>query len=106
MPFAPTSILTFTFITLLIATTLVRIWLASRHITHVQANRNQVPTAFVENITLDAHQKAADYSTAKTKLVINESVVQALLLAALTLGGGLQWIDDVWRNWLPTQSSC
>ncbi len=103
MPFAPTSILTFTFITLLIATTLVRIWLASRHITHVQANRNQVPTAFVENITLDAHQKAADYSTAKTKLVINESVVQALLLAALTLGGGLQWIDDVWRNWLPTQ---
>jgi len=103
MPFAPTSILTCTFITLLIATTLVRIWLASRHITHVQANRNQVPTAFVENIALDAHQKAADYSTAKTKLVINESVVQALLLAALTLGGGLQWIDDVWRNWLPTQ---
>ena len=103
MPFAPTSILTFTFVTLLLATTLVRIWLARRHINHVTANRGQVPAAFKDNIALDAHQKAADYSAAKTRLVITESVVQALLLAALTLGGGLQLIDDVWRNLLPTQ---
>jgi STE24 endopeptidase len=103
MPFAPTSILTFTFISLLAATTLVRIWLARRHIAHVQSNRNQVPAAFKENIALDAHQKAADYATAKTKLVITEAIVQALLLAALTLGGGLQWIDDIWRNLLATQ---
>ncbi len=103
MPFAPTSILTYTFIGLLVATTLVRIWLARRHIAHVQANRNQVPVAFKDNIALDAHQKAADYSTAKTKLVITETVVQALLLVSLTLGGGLQWIDDIWRNILSTQ---
>ena len=103
MPFEPTSTLTYTFVSLLVATTLVRIWLARRHIAHVQANRNQVPVAFKDNIALDAHQKAADYSTAKTKLVITETVVQALLLAALTLGGGLQWIDDIWRNMLPTQ---
>jgi len=103
MPFAPTLILTYTFVSLLVATTLVRIWLARRHVTHVQANRNQVPAAFKDSIALDAHQKAADYSTAKTKLVIIETVVQALLLAALTLGGGLQWIDDIWRNILPTQ---
>ncbi len=103
MPFAPTTILTLTFATLLIATTLVRIWLARRHIAHMQANRNHVPAAFKENIALDAHQKAADYSTAKTKLVITESLVQALLLAALTVGGGLQWIDEIWRNLLPTQ---
>ena len=103
MPFAPTSILTYTFVSLLVATTLVRIWLARRHVAHVQANRNQVPVAFKDSIALDAHQKAADYSTAKTKLVITETVVQALLLAALTLGGGLQWIDDIWRNMLPSQ---
>jgi STE24 endopeptidase len=103
MPFAPTSILTYTFISLLVATTLVRIWLARRHIVHVQANRNQVPVAFKDNIALDAHQKAADYSTDKTKLIITETVVQALLLTILTLGGGLQWIDDIWRNVLPTQ---
>jgi STE24 endopeptidase len=103
MPFAPTTILTITFVSLLIATTLVRIWLARRHIDYVQANRGQVPAAFKENIALDAHQKAADYSTAKTKLVIIEAAVQALLLAALTLGGGLQLIDNIWRNILPTQ---
>jgi STE24 endopeptidase len=103
MPFAPTSLFTTTFITLLIATTLVRIWLARRHIAHMQSNRGQVPAAFKENITLDAHQKAADYSTAKIKLSITETVIQGLLLAALTLGGGLQWIDDIWRNILPNQ---
>ena len=92
------STLTFIFIGLLILTTTTRLWLGSRQISHVQANRTQVPTAFADNISLEAHQKAADYSSAKTKLVLIEAVVQALLLAALTIGGGLQWIDDAWRN--------
>jgi len=103
MSFASTSILTFTFVTLLVATTTIRIWLARRHIAYMQANRGQVPAAFKDNIALDAHQKAADYSSAKTKLVIIEAVIQAFLLAALTLGGGLQLIDDFWRSILPTQ---
>ncbi|MDP3819748.1 MAG: M48 family metallopeptidase [Methylotenera sp.] len=97
------SVLTFTFIFLLITTTLIRLWLGRRHISYVQTHRNQVPAAFENNITLDAHQKAADYASAKTRLVIIEAVVAALLLAALTLGGGLQLIDDIWRNLLPTQ---
>jgi STE24 endopeptidase len=103
MPFATSFILTITFITLLLSTTLIRVWLGRRHIAHVQTNRNQVPVAFKDSIALDAHQKAADYSSAKTKLVIIEAVAQALLLIALTLGGGLQFIDDIWRNLLPTQ---
>jgi STE24 endopeptidase len=103
MPFATSFILTITFITLLLSTTLIRAWLGRRHIAHVQTNRNQVPVAFKDSIALDAHQKAADYSSAKTKLVIIEAVAQALLLIALTLGGGLQFIDDIWRNLLPTQ---
>jgi len=90
--------LTITFISLLIVTTFVRIWLGRRHIAHVQSHRNQVPQAFSENIALEAHQKAADYSTDKTRLALLEATVQAVLLAALTIGGGLQWIDDVWRN--------
>jgi len=92
------STLTFIFISLLIATTFTRLWLGSRQIAHVQANRAQVPAAFSQNISLEAHQKAADYSSAKTKLALVEVVVQALLLGALTLGGGLQWLDDTWRN--------
>ena len=97
------STLTFIFVALLVSTTLIRIWLGRRHIVYVQAHRNQVPTAFSGNIALDAHQKAADYTVTKSKLVIMEAAVQALLLAALTLGGGLQLIDDIWRNWLPNQ---
>ena len=95
------STLTFVFIGLLIATTLTRLWLGSRHIGYVQAHREQVPQAFKESISLEEHQKAADYSAAKTKLVLAEAVVQALLLAVLTIGGGLQWIDSIWRDILP-----
>jgi len=92
------STLTLIFIVLLITTTLMRLWLGSRQIAHVQAKRMQVPTAFSTNISLEAHQKAADYSTAKTKLALIEVVIQALLLTIFTIGGGLQWIDDSWRN--------
>ena len=96
-----TSTLSFVFIALLIASTLVRLWLGSRQISHVQANRGAVPSAFAQNISLEAHQKAADYSSAKTKVALSEVIVQALLLAALTLGGGLQWIDNIWQATLP-----
>ena len=95
------STLTLVFIALLVLTTLTRLWLGSRHISYVQAHRGQVPQAFKESISLESHQKAADYSAAKTKLVLAEAVVQALLLAALTIGGGLQLIDNIWRDILP-----
>jgi STE24 endopeptidase len=92
------STLTIIFITLLVLTTLTRLWLGWRQIDYVQKNRVKVPGAFSENITLEAHQKAADYSTAKTKLGLNEMIVQALLLAGFTVGGGLQWLDTFWQN--------
>jgi len=93
--------LTFTFVGLLVFSTLIRLWLGSRQIHHVQAHRNTVPEAFSDNITLDAHQKAADYSGAKTKLGLIEVVISAALLFVLTIGGGLQWIDTIWTNILP-----
>lgn len=86
------------FLCLLVLTTSIRFWLGRRHIAFIQSHRNTVPPAFASNISLDAHQKAADYSSAKTRLVIIESFVQAILLFALTLGGGLQWIDEAWRG--------
>lgn len=96
---APT--LTIAFVALLIITTVTRIWLGRRHVGHIQANRNQVPAAFSDSISLDAHQKAADYSSAKTRLMITESTAQAVLLALLTIGGGLLWIDEAWRGVMP-----
>ena len=97
------SILTYTFVSLLILTSVIRIWLGRRHIAYVQHHRNEVPVAFNANIALDAHQKAADYAAVKTKVAMSESIAQILLLLLLTLGGGLQFIDDIWRQALPTQ---
>jgi STE24 endopeptidase len=97
------SILTFAFVALLIITTLTRVWLGRRHVKHIQSNRNQVPAAFSDSISLDAHQKAADYSSAKTRLMIVESTAQAILLAVLTIGGGLLWIDEAWRSVISEQ---
>lgn len=96
-----TYTLSIIFISLVVLTTLTRIWLGNRHIGFVQKNRNEVPKAFSKDISLEAHQKAADYTAAKTKLVIAESIVQAALLLTFTLGSGLQVIDYVWRDLMP-----
>src|SRR5690606_31661450 len=93
--------LTVVFLALLIITTVTRVWLGRRHIAHIQVHRSQVPQAFSETISLQAHQKAADYSSAKTRLMIQEGIAQAALLALLTVGGGLQLIDDAWRAAMP-----
>jgi STE24 endopeptidase len=89
------------FVCLLALTVLIRLWLGQRHVAHIQSHRAQVPAAFSGTINLEAHQKAADYSSAKTRLVMLEGVVQALLLLALTLGGVLQWLDERWLAALP-----
>jgi STE24 endopeptidase len=96
-----TITLTTLFISLLLLTTVTRVWLGRRHVHYIQSHRNTVPVAFDGNISLEAHQKAADYSSAKTRLVIAEAIAQAILLALLTVGGGLQLIDAAWRGWLP-----
>ena len=72
-----TITLTLVFAGLLILTTLTRIWLGQRHVRHIHAHRNAVPDAFAGNISLVAHQKAADYSSAKTRLVIAEAAAQS-----------------------------
>lgn len=93
--------LTVVFLALLFITTATRYWLGRRHIAHIQAHRNKVPEAFSETISLSAHQKAADYSSAKTRLVIQEGIAQAALLVLFTVGGGLQLIDNGWRGAMP-----
>ncbi|MBI5041297.1 MAG: M48 family metallopeptidase, partial [Gammaproteobacteria bacterium] len=72
--------------------------LASRHIRHVQTRRNQVPEAFAASISLTAHQKAADYSVAKTRLGRIELVYDTALLLAWTLGGGLSLLNGAWMQ--------
>ena len=84
------------FISALILTTIAQMWLARRHLAHIQAHRAEVPADFREQIDLSAHQKAADYTSAKTRLTMLSAPFNALLLLAFTLGGGVQWIADLW----------
>jgi len=86
------------FLAALALTTVVRLWLSRRHIRHVSANRNAVPAEFEARIALAAHQKAADYTAAKTQLGMFETLAGAALLLGFTLGGGLQLLSDVWER--------
>jgi STE24 endopeptidase len=81
------------FVAFLVVSLVVRFWLGSRHIRHVQAHRGAVPAEFAEKIPLYAHQKAADYTVAKTKFGLIALAVNAAVLIGFTLLGGLQWLS-------------
>src|SRR6266849_4343969 len=81
-------------------TTLVRLWLSQRHIRYVLANRNAVPAEFSASIPLAAHQKAADYTAAKVRLGMIESLAAVVVLVGFTLGGGLQLLSGAWGRTL------
>jgi STE24 endopeptidase len=89
------------FLAALLIATGTRLWLATRHVQHIRAHRNAVPAAFAREISLEAHQKAADYSSAKTRLNIVAIVFEAAVLLALTFGGGLQAIDNLAASFFP-----
>ena len=89
---------TLLFVALLLTDIAVRLWLASRQIRHVMAHRHQVPPEFADRISLYSHQRAADYTIAKTRFSMVESVTEAAVLVALTLLGGLQWLDVTLGN--------
>lgn len=80
------------FVSVLVLTLAVRFWLASRQIRHVLAHRAAVPAEFAEKIPLAAHQKAADYTVAKTKFGLLTLLVNYAVLIGFTLLGGLQWL--------------
>ncbi|MCX7220562.1 MAG: M48 family metallopeptidase, partial [Burkholderiales bacterium] len=80
------------FVTFLLLTLVLQFWLGSRHIRHVLQHRAQVPAEFAERIPLAAHQKAADYTIAKTKLGMQMLLLNAIVLIGFTLFGGLQWL--------------
>ena len=92
---SPSLLLTLAFALALVASTLVRFWLASRQIRHVAVNRARVPEEFVQSVALGAHQKAADYTIAKTRLGLLELALGAGVVLGWTLLGGLDALNVV-----------
>ncbi|HXT04394.1 MAG TPA: M48 family peptidase, partial [Casimicrobiaceae bacterium] len=86
------SAFTAAFIAALALTLAVRIWLAARQIAYVRAHRDATPAAFASRIDAVAHRKAADYTIVKQRFGVVESVTDAVVLLAITLGGGIAWL--------------
>jgi STE24 endopeptidase len=91
---------TLVFLIALLFTTSTQIWLAVRHARHVRANQDKVPEEFASQISLSDHQKAADYTCAKTRAGYPGILLHVLLLLVFTLGGGLNALSDFWAGWL------
>jgi len=89
---------TLLFLFMLLLSLGIQLWLAQRQIRHVSAHRGKVPEAFSDSVSAQAHQKAADYTLSKARLGRFEMAYSALILLGLTLGGGLQWLDEQWRS--------
>ena len=82
----------FFFFALLMAT-LVKIWLDILNRRHILANRHEVPEDFRDKISLDEHQKAADYTTTKLKIGRCFALFDLLILLGWTVGGGIQLLS-------------
>ena len=72
----------------------IRFWLGTRHMRHVQTHRGTVPEEFAGQISLESHQRAADYTCAKTRLALASGALDVAVVLGLTFGGGLEWLHQ------------
>ena len=89
---------TWIFILPFIITLGLQLWLSFRQGAHVNKHRSAVPDEFAGKISLEEHQKAADYTVAKGGFGRIELLLGSILLLLWTLGGGLNLLDQ----WLRT----
>ena len=94
--------MTLTLALALLANLGVKLWLATRQARHVAQHQHQVPAAFVGTISLQAHQKAAQYTLAKSRLGLWDMALETLVLLGWTLLGGLDWLHQSLIAWLGT----
>jgi len=89
---------TLLFLAALSAGIILQLWLSRRQISYVTVHRNHVPASFREQVSQEAHHKAADYTLAKTRFGRLELIIACLWLLVWTLGGGLHLLDQAWRG--------
>ncbi len=91
---------TLAFSALLLLNLGLKLWLAGRQMRHVAQHRSAVPADFESVIDLPTHQKAADYTLAKLRLGHWDMAIDAVLLLAWTLLGGLSLLDTMLMAWI------
>jgi len=89
---------TLIFLIALVISYSIQFWLSKRQANYVQNHRATVPAAFINSVSLTAHQKAADYTIEKGKLGDIDSVIGLVVLLLLTLGGGINAAFTFWAG--------
>ncbi len=92
-------IFTCIFLAALLLSTAIDFYLDQRHMRSIVTHRAAVPERFADAISLESHQKAADYTMAKMKLGTWSGLYALGLLLVWTLGGGLDILDQWLRAW-------
>ncbi len=90
--------LTPVFVVAVVAEAITRLWLSSRQIAAVRAHRDTVPEQFRGQVELADQQKAADYTVARARLGRLDTVADAVVRLAFTLGGGIALIESLWSR--------
>ena len=88
------TLVTALFIGLVVIATGLQLWLTRRQIEHVQRHRAAVPSAFSGSISLEAHQKAADYTAARQNFGLVRLALSLVMLIGWTLLGGLETLNS------------
>jgi STE24 endopeptidase len=70
-----------------------KLWLAGRQSRHVLRHRDAVPAGFAGRVTLEAHQRAADYTAARMRLSMWGTLLATAMLLGWTLLGGLDALN-------------
>ena len=89
---------TWIFLFALILSTAVQMWLSLRNMRHVLKHRPAVPEEFADKVSLEEHQKAADYTVTKGAFGRVELFLGLFILLFWLYGGGLNWLDQFWRS--------
>ncbi|MGD8690116.1 MAG: M48 family metallopeptidase [Gammaproteobacteria bacterium] len=74
----------------------LKLWLSRRQIRNVAAHRDRVPEGFAGHVSVDEHQRAADYTVSRMRLGRASAVLGTLLVLLWTLAGGINTIDGWW----------
>ncbi|SEK35336.1 STE24 endopeptidase [Roseateles sp. YR242] len=89
------------FVAAVVLSFLAKLWLSGRQVRHVARHRSAVPDAFAGTVPLSAHQKAADYTMARSRAGTLHLAWDTALLIGWTLLGGLDLLNQWMLSWLP-----
>ncbi|HEY6088062.1 MAG TPA: M48 family metallopeptidase [Burkholderiaceae bacterium] len=90
--------LSLAFAAALLLTVGLKFWLATRQMRHVAAHRAEVPSAFAGTVSLQAHQKAADYTLVRLRFGLVTVAFGTFVLLGWTLLGGLDALNAALRD--------